>query len=56
VKVVLICFPAVQSRGGSSNLVASVYFLFTDNLLGEYERLEDNEHINVVVYLIANSL
>jgi hypothetical protein len=52
-KVVLICFPPVQSRGGSGKLVASVYILFTDNLLREYERPEDNEHIKVV-YFIAN--
>lgn len=54
-KVVLTCFPAVQSRGGSGKLVASVYILFTDNLLREYESTEENEHVKVVVYFIANS-
>jgi len=53
VKVVLICFPAVENRGGSGTLVASVYILSTGNLLREYERPEDNEHIKVVVYFIA---
>ena len=46
-KFVVICFPAVQSRVGSGKLFASVYILFTDNLMREYERPERNEHIKV---------
>jgi hypothetical protein len=48
-KVLLICLPA-----GSSKFVASVYILFTDNLLRKYERPEDNKHIKVIAYFIAN--
>ena len=35
-------------------MVASVYILFTGNLLREYESPEDNKHIKVVVYFIVN--
>ena len=52
--LVLICFSAVQSRGGSGKLVGSAYILFTENLLREYEKPEDSECTKVVVYFIAN--
>ena len=50
-KVVLICFKAVLSRGGTGNLNASVHILFTDKLLKDYEKVEGNEHKKVVCFI-----